>query len=83
MVKVMFLTCIASPRFHEEGNCVLNRMLKIFSFYETTYAKKTSIYRPAGTIKTKPIMEYKNLLKECSSRNYFLLSEVNGLRRPR
>jgi hypothetical protein len=55
VTKVMFLACVARPRFDSNGNCVFDGKVKIFPFRKKVPAERSSINRPAGTLETKPI----------------------------
>jgi hypothetical protein len=64
MVKVMFLTCVARPRFDQEGNCLFDGKLGMFSFCESTVAIRSSANRPAGTVITKPVNGTRNVIRQ-------------------
>lgn len=53
--KVMFLTAIARPRFDANGYEVFSGKLGTFPFVTKQPAKRSSVNRMAGTLKTKPI----------------------------
>jgi hypothetical protein len=64
MVKVMFLTCIARPRFDKEGKCIFDGKIGMFPFCETTLALRNSANRPAGTLITRPVNVTRNVTRQ-------------------
>ena len=70
IIKVMFLTAVARPRFDADGNCVFDGKIGMWPFVEKAAARRSSVNRPAGTIETKCI----NISKEVYTK--YLIEKV-------
>jgi hypothetical protein len=55
IVKVMFLTAVARPRFDETGNCTFDGKIGMWPFVRRAPAQRASRNRARGTIITTPI----------------------------
>ena len=60
IMKVMFLTAIARPRFNNDGVCTFDGKIGMFPFVEYVPAQRRSDNRPRGAIVTKPFSVTKN-----------------------
>ena len=53
--KIMFMGCVARPRWNQMGECTFDGKIGIFPFIEEALTKRASKNRPKGVIETKPI----------------------------
>ncbi|KAJ1269981.1 hypothetical protein BS78_06G019800 [Paspalum vaginatum] len=53
--KIQILTAVGRPRFDSEGHCIFDGKIGCWAFVTYEPAKRSSVNRPAGTIKMKPI----------------------------
>ena len=64
IMKVMFLTAVARPRFNEDGICTFDGKIGMFPFVDYIPAQRTSVNRPRGAIVTSPFSVTKNKYRE-------------------
>jgi hypothetical protein len=64
IVKVMFLTAMARPRYDAEGNCTFDGKIGMWPFAEQVAAQRNSVNRPRGTLETKCISVKKRVYKD-------------------
>lgn len=50
LIKVMFLTAVARPRFDNNGECTFDGKIGMWPFVREKVAQRNSVNRPAGTI---------------------------------
>jgi hypothetical protein len=55
ILKVMFLTAVARPRFNDRGECTFDGKIGLWPFVQQEAAQRTSVNRVRGTMETKPI----------------------------
>eukprot|EP00977_Amphora_coffeiformis_P022948 scaffold11984_cov94-Amphora_coffeaeformis.AAC.1 len=55
IIKVMFVTAVARPRFDENGECTFDGKIGIYPLVEQRRTQRRSINRPAGVLETQPI----------------------------
>ena len=53
--KVMFMGCVARPRWSDRGQCIFDGKIEIFPFMEIVLAQRSSKTRKKGESETKPI----------------------------
>ena len=64
IMKVMFLTAVARPRFNEDGICTFDGKIGMFPFVDYVPAQRASRNRAQGVIVTTPISVTKNKYRE-------------------
>ncbi|KAI2507526.1 hypothetical protein MHU86_6914 [Fragilaria crotonensis] len=64
IIKVMFLTAVARPRFDEDGVCTFDGKIGMFPFVDYIPAQRASRNRPRGAIVTTPFSVTKNRYRE-------------------
>ena len=52
--KVMFMGCVARPRWSDRGQCIFDGKIEIFPFMEIVLAQRSSKNRKKGESETKP-----------------------------
>ncbi|XP_057540658.1 uncharacterized protein LOC130818503 [Amaranthus tricolor] len=52
--KIMFMCCVARPRWNQQGECTFDGKIRIFPFTEEVLMKRASKNRPMGCLKQKP-----------------------------
>jgi hypothetical protein len=55
IIKVMFLTAVARPRFNAAGQCTFDSKIGMWPFAELQPAKRNSVNRPRGTMEWKQL----------------------------
>ncbi|KAK9749988.1 hypothetical protein RND81_02G164200 [Saponaria officinalis] len=66
IAKIIFMAAVARPRYGDDGVCLFDGKIGIFSFTEIVPAKRASKNRPKGVLETKAIESItKQVIKQC------------------